>query len=120
MSAARAKEIPLSQLSRRERFAVYWGCYWRAVVFVLGQIGVIVPLFIAFNFAAARWISRDDDASLLVFVATESCSVVVGFCFVAFFVRWIIGRRLGRVRFALVVDDAEATAAELDARSCAA
>jgi hypothetical protein len=83
---------------------LYWGCYWRAVLFVIAQIVIMLPLSWGGLFVVNRWMSQDGSLLAIYFVATEAVSIILGFCFVAIYVRFIIGRRIGHVRFALVTD----------------
>lgn len=104
MTAGRSERVELASIPLRERWAVYWGCYWRSVVFVVGHVAVTAAIFVATTAAAARHWGPERDPALIAIVTTEVCSAVVGFCSVALFVHHILGRRLGGFRLALLVE----------------
>ena len=97
--------VRLPDLSAAERMRLYWGCYWRALLFVLAQIASMVPVYLLLFSLAERWFRRvEEPIWILAGVATvgELCSVVLGFFFVALFVNAILGRSLGGNCFVLV------------------
>lgn len=110
MLDVRNRPVALSELSFPQRMSVYWGCYWRAVLFALAQVCVIVPLYVLI--ALARDWSRDGEPSWswIPVAAAETCSVLSGFWFVALYVRLVVGKKIGAARFVLVVDGFEAGA----------
>jgi len=89
---------------------LYWGCYWRALLFVLAQIVIMVPLTWIEFFGLNHWMGRSESVFIVYVVATETLSVLLGFGFVALYVRFILGRRIGHVRFVLVTDAGQSNA----------
>jgi len=83
---------------------LYWGCYWRAVLFVVAQLVVMLPLSFATYLGTDRWIRETGMSQTVSFVVVESISVILGFCLVALYVRLIVDRRIGCVRLVLVTD----------------
>ena len=104
MNESPRKEVLLSQLSRLEGMRLYWGCYWRAVLFVLAQIVIMLPISWFAYFGVDRWIGRTGSVYIISGLAAETVSVILGFCFVAMYVRCIVGQKIGYVRFVLVTE----------------
>jgi len=100
-------EVRIDELQRLERFRVYLGCYWRALLYVVAQILVMVPVTILLTIEIHSFPGNGITASQWARGGVvELLSMVIGFLFVASFLRLMLRVRLGRVRLALIIDNA--------------
>ena len=107
MVAIQAAYVDLFSLPFARRLRVYWSCYWRAVVFIVAQIMIILPLYWFLMFGAATWLpasARTEMALIVGYAFIQVSSITLGFWLVALYVRRIIGRPFAGIRFALVAD----------------
>jgi hypothetical protein len=111
MNGMTRTELGLADLPRSERIGVYWSCYWRAVVYVAAQTVLMAPLVILFTYHSGPF--KESESHIWRGIGmTEACSLAIGFGLVASFVRMVLRLRIGRLRFALVLDDASSHASE--------
>jgi hypothetical protein len=104
MNGLTKTELRLEDLPRRERLKIYWNCYWRAVLYVAVQTILMAPLVLLFTYDGGVW--PQSVARVWYGIGmTETCSLVIGFGLISSFVRKVLRLRVGRLRFALVLDD---------------
>ena len=91
-------QVALADLAKRERFKVYWACYWRAVLFVVAQILFSGPcMYLSLLlFGHVDPFGRPDGGSgLWGLLLAESASALIGFSLASAFVRMIVKTRVG-------------------------
>jgi hypothetical protein len=98
-------EVRFVDLAMRERLRVYWTCYWRAFLFVLLHLACVLPIGLLCMYPEGLW--PKTYAGAVGRISTDLlASAVVGFLLVRAYARRIVRVRVGRVRIALIVDDA--------------
>lgn len=97
------REVPIEKLSDRDRLRIYWGCYWRAAIYVVIQTVVLVPLVVFFTINPDVLPGASPFGPLVGLAITEIVSFGFGFVLVAIFTRNILKVRFGRTRFAVMV-----------------
>ena len=97
------REVRLDELPPADRRRLYLGCYWRAVMYVLAQTAVLVPLAV-FLMINPDWFSTTSALAPVIGLAVmEVINLALGFGLVAMFTRQILRVRFGRLRFAVIM-----------------